>query len=85
MDHAVEAPMKSLDKLHPGESAVICKINGNTFEETYLMEMGLLEGTPIRLVKFAPLGDPLELAVRGYHLSIRRSEASAIYVDGETR
>ena len=45
------------------------------------MEMGLIHGTEVRLVKFAPLGDPLEIQVRGYHLSIRRSEAKSIVVE----
>lgn len=45
-----------------------------------LMEMGLLVGTPVELVRFAPLGDPVEIKVRGYHLTLRRSEAELIRV-----
>ncbi len=45
-----------------------------------LMEMGLLVGTPVELVRFAPLGDPVEIKVRGYHLTLRRSEAERILV-----
>ena len=45
------------------------------------MEMGLLPGTAVELIKRAPLGDPIELRVRRYHLSIRRSEARAIMVE----
>ena len=73
--------MHSLDSLHPGEKAVISSIHGKTTEEAHLMEMGLLVGTPIEFIKRAPLGDPIELRVRGYHLSIRRSEAHAILVE----
>lgn len=44
------------------------------------MEMGLLVGTPVELVRFAPMGDPIEIKVRGYHLSLRRHEAEKIHV-----
>jgi Fe2+ transport system protein FeoA len=44
------------------------------------MEMGLLVGTPIELVRFAPMGDPVEIKVRGYNLSLRRHEAEQIFV-----
>jgi Fe2+ transport system protein FeoA len=43
--------------------------------------MGLLPGTPVSLVRLAPLGDPLELKVRGYHLSVRKAEADHIWVE----
>ena len=46
-----------------------------------LMEMGLLVGTPVELVRFAPLGDPVEIKVRGYHLTLRRHEAEQIWVN----
>ncbi len=73
--------MRSLDTLNPGESAVIAQIGGDTVEEAHLMEMGVLVGTQIEFIKSAPLGDPIEIKVRGYHLSIRRSEAHAILVE----
>ena len=44
------------------------------------MEMGLLVGTSVQLVRFAPLGDPVEIKVRGYHLTLRRHEADQIFV-----
>lgn len=72
---------KYLEELMPGETAIIHQLIQNGGSETNLMEMGLTEGTPIRMVKFAPLGDPVELKVRGYHLSIRRSEAKTIVVE----
>ena len=40
--------------------------------------MGLVEGTPITMVRYAPMGDPIEIATRGYHLSIRRAEAAGV-------
>lgn len=45
-----------------------------------LLEMGLLVGTPVELVRFAPLGDPVEIKLRGYHLSLRRHEADLILI-----
>jgi ferrous iron transport protein A len=44
------------------------------------MEMGLLVGTPVELVRFAPLGDPVEIKIRGYHLTLRKHEAEQIFV-----
>jgi ferrous iron transport protein A len=73
--------MLSLNELQPGDRATIRSIQGTTVEEAHLMEMGLLPGTAVELIKRAPLGDPIELRVRRYHLSIRRSEAHAIMVE----
>jgi ferrous iron transport protein A len=72
--------MTSLDHLRPGESGIINNIQCEG-DGTDLMEMGLTNGTRVRLVKFAPLGDPLEIKVRGYHLSLRRSDAKSIWVE----
>ena len=46
-----------------------------------LLEMGLLPGTPVEVVRLAPLGDPIDLKVRGFHLSIRQHEAERIHVE----
>lgn len=73
--------MTPLDQLQPGDKAIIRRIGGDTVEEAHLMEMGLLPGTPVEFIKRAPLGDPIELRVRRYHLSIRCSEAHHILVD----
>jgi Fe2+ transport system protein FeoA len=45
-----------------------------------LLEMGLTQGTPVEMVRFAPLGDPIDIKIRGYHLSLRRQEAEVIEV-----
>ena len=79
--NGLDNDMISLDTLQPGERAIIRSIQGDTAEEVALMEMGLLVGTSIDFIKSAPLGDPIELRIRGYHLSIRRSEARAILVE----
>ena len=72
--------MLSLEQLSPGESAIINEVRSNGTDHSDLMEMGLTQGTPVQLVKFAPFGDPLEVVVRGYHLTIRKSDAHSILV-----
>jgi len=72
--------MQTLDTLEAGDRAEILEIGGEVETVERLMEMGVVIGTPLRVTKFAPLGDPLEIEVRGYHLSLRRNEASAISV-----
>lgn len=71
----------SLDQLKPGERAVLKFFGKQSEESFYLRELGLLEGTIVQMIKFAPLGDPLEIRFRGYHLSIRRSVANSIMVE----
>jgi ferrous iron transport protein A len=77
----METDWISLNKLKPGEEAIIRGFGENNSVEEYLMELGLMIGTPISLIKSAPLGDPIEIKVRGYFLSIRRSEAQFILVE----
>jgi len=69
-----------LERLKPGEEGTVVSIQENSSNSSDLMEMGLTPGTRIKLVKLAPLGDPMELDVRGYHLSVRRSEAKNILI-----
>lgn len=68
-----------------GQSVTIEQIGGERSFRRRLMELGLVPGTTVRLMGIAPLGDPLELLVRGASLSIRRSEASVIEVRTEAR
>ncbi|WP_295482798.1 FeoA family protein [uncultured Succinatimonas sp.] len=73
--------MKTLDTLKPGENAVITGINGqNTSLRRRLLDMGLTLNTNVSLVREAPFGDPIELEVRGYSLTIRKSDAQLIEV-----
>lgn len=74
------APGKTLAALRPGENAVITGYDDAISDHIRLLEMGLIEGTAVRLVKFAPWGDPIQLFVRGYHLAISRKTAQAILV-----
>jgi ferrous iron transport protein A len=82
----VSQALQPLTALPPGSTATVAEIKLPPEFRPRLMEMGLLIGTPVQLVRFAPLGDPVELKVRGYHLSLRRHEADHIWVrvGGET-
>ena len=72
--------MTTLDQLQPGDRGTIGEISALHPAVERLMEMGLVPGTPLRVVRYAPLGDPIEIEARGYNLSLRRDEASAITV-----
>jgi len=70
----------SLDRLRVGTRARVLSVKGAGAVARRLMEMGVVPGAPVRVVKCAPLGDPLEVRVRNYHLALRRSEAQTISV-----
>lgn len=72
--------MTSLTNLPVGITAKVISINGNNAISKRLMEMGVVPGVSVRVVKSAPFGDPLEIRVRGYHLAMRKNEADAIEV-----
>lgn len=72
-----------LTDLTPGKSGRIQRLEGQGATRQRLQEMGLIRGTTITFVRVAPLGDPIEIRVRGYHLSLRRQEAEAIFVECE--
>ena len=75
--------LQSLTSLAAGQSAIVAEVRVPGEPRARLLEMGLLAGTPVQLVRFAPLGDPIELKVRGYHLTLRRHEAEQIWVTRE--
>ena len=72
---------RPLTDLPIGQSAAITHLVGPPEIRMRLLEMGLTSGTTVRLVRVAPLGDPVELAVRGYRLSVRKSEAAAVMIE----
>ena len=75
-------PMKTtLDQLTAGQSAVVRKVKGEGPVRRRLLDMGLTGSTEIKMVKVSPLGDPIEYRVRGYNLSLRKSEARMIEVE----
>ena len=70
----------SLAHLPVGTNARVIAVNGTGPVARRLLEMGVVPGAPVRVIKAAPLGDPIEVRVRGYHLAIRRAEAQTIQV-----
>jgi ferrous iron transport protein A len=89
MPEAVATPLspkasggrQRLSQLPPGGRAVVRRVQGDPNAVRRLMELGLVPGTAVELVRRAPMGDPIELRVRGAHFSIRRPEAERIHVD----
>lgn len=70
-----------LSSLAAGSQAVVREYPKQGAAFLRLREMGLMPGTPLTLVRLAPLGDPLEIKVRGYHLTLRKAEAEHILVE----
>lgn len=73
--------MMTLNQLTIGQKARVIDLSGEDAIAIRLMEMGLIEGTEVTFLGAAPLGDPLEFAVRGYRLSLRCSEAERIQIE----
>lgn len=84
-----EDPMQGEDKkmgttladLEPGEKAKILRVGGAAAATKRLVEMGLTRGATVAVVRVAPLGDPVEVQIRGYNLSLRKTEAGAVEVE----
>jgi Fe2+ transport system protein FeoA len=76
----VDALTSSLANLPIGAHARVIAVNGTGAIARRLMEMGMVPGAQVRVIKTAPLGDPIEVRVRGYHLALRRTEAQTITV-----
>ncbi len=72
--------LQPLTSLALGASAKVAEIKLPPQSRPRLMEMGLLVGTTVELVRFAPLGDPVEIKIRGYNLTLRKHEAEQIFV-----
>lgn len=73
--------MKTLRDLKPGENAVVVKLHGEGALKRRIMDMGITKGVKVEVRKVAPLGDPIELNVRGYELSLRKADAESIEVE----
>ena len=74
--------MKTLKEIKCGQTAQVAKLTGEGALKRRIMDMGITRGTEIFVRKVVPLGDPIEVSVRGYELSIRKSEAENILVEG---
>ena len=73
--------MKTLKDAQVGETVTVAKLHGEGPVKRRIMDMGLTKGTEVYVRKVAPLGDPMELTVRGYELSVRRADAEMIEVE----
>ncbi len=73
--------MKTLKDLKVGESAAVVRLHGEGPVKRRIMDMGITKGVEIYVRKVAPLGDPMELNVRGYELSVRKADAEMIEVE----
>lgn len=76
-----QTPATLADLKHVGDRACIVEISGDDAIAVRLMEMGLTDGEEVSVVGFAPLGDPIEFAIRGYRLSLRSTEARRVMVE----
>ena len=73
--------LKQLSDLKPGESGTVRKVEGDKVVRRRMLDMGLVNGAEVLAKRVAPLGDPIEFEVRGYSLSLRKSEAQAVQVE----
>ena len=73
--------MKTLRDVKVGQTAVVIKLYGEGAVRRRIMDMGITKGVEIYVRKVAPLGDPIELNVRGYELSLRKSDAEMIEIE----
>jgi len=73
--------MQTLKEIKPGETARVVKINGSGPIKRRIMEMGITKGAEIHVRKVAPLGDPVEVTIRGYELSLRKADAELVEVE----
>jgi ferrous iron transport protein A len=73
--------MATLDTLRPGQRARVISVQGDDALVQRLLEMGLMDGEELEVIGFAPLGDPMEIRLRDYRLSLRRTEAARIEIE----
>jgi len=70
-----------LSGLRPGQKGVVVRVEGPIEIRRRLLDMGLVRGTEVRVIREAPLADPVEYEVKGYNLSLRREEAAYVFVE----
>lgn len=75
-----ETGAKTLRDVPIGEKATVRRLTGEGALKRHIMDMGITKGVEVHVQKVAPLGDPIEVTVRGYELSLRKSEAESILV-----
>ncbi len=72
---------KKLSQLLPGEHGIVKKVHGHGAITRRIVDMGVISGTRIDVQKFAPLGDPIEVKLKGFNMSLRKTEADLIEVE----
>ena len=80
----MERTTRTLDTLPPGSSATVRSVRCARPIARRLMEMGLLPGTRVTVIRVAPMGDPMQLRIRDYALSIRKADAAGVEVEAES-
>lgn len=73
---------KSLSELKAGQSGIVESLTAEGAIKRHFLDMGITKGVRITIERIAPFGDPIEVQLRGYHLSLRRDEAEKIYLGG---
>ena len=73
--------LRPLSELVPGQEAIVAKLIAKGAIRQRLLEMGFVRGARLKVVKLAPLGDPMQLLIKGYQLSLRREESACILVE----
>ena len=77
----MSARTKGLDRCRPGEGGRVVAVEGEGAVRQRLLEMGLVEGTEVEVIRAAPLGDPIEVELHSYLLSLRKAEAAAVTLE----
>lgn len=80
-DRGGKTRVVALGELSTGATGTICRLTCRRQLRRRLMDMGVVAGTPVKIERVAPLGDPIELKLKGFHLSLRREEAGDIWVE----
>jgi ferrous iron transport protein A len=80
--HAADGRWASLADVPPGGRGRVASVEGAPAVVQRLQEMGLTSGTEVEVIRYAPLGDPMEIRLRGYLLSLRKSDARGVRLDG---
>ncbi len=75
--------IKKLSDMKPGETGTVVKVNGSGNIKFRLIDMGVVKGSHLHVVKYAPLGDPIEIKIKGFSLSLRKEESEMIDVEVE--
>ena len=73
--------MKTLKEVPVGQTVTVTKLNGEGAIKRRIMDMGITKGTKVHVRKLAPLGDPIEITVRGYELSLRKADCEMVEVE----